>query len=48
LIDCQLADNVQAVWLNSGLQNVPAEKTAPLVRSQEKISQLLYEKNNTM
>lgn len=47
LIDCQLADNVQAVWLNSGLQNVPAEKTPPLVRSQEKISQLLNGKNNT-
>ncbi|BAV07796.1 polyphosphate kinase [Filimonas lacunae] len=41
IIALQTSDNVQAVWINSQLQNVPVTAEEPLIRSQEAIYQLL-------
>lgn len=41
LLDLQWQDNVQAVWINDELDNLPVESTEPLVRSQEAIYRYL-------
>lgn len=41
LINLQLKDNIQAVQLNSELQNIPILPSEPLIRSQQAISELL-------
>ncbi|GAB3925427.1 polyphosphate kinase 1 [Mucilaginibacter myungsuensis] len=44
IMNLQLQDNVQAVWLNEQIENVPVDKTAPLVHSQKDIYTYLKEK----
>ncbi|QEC41230.1 polyphosphate kinase 1 [Pseudobacter ginsenosidimutans] len=44
LINLQLKDNVQAVQLNSEIQNIPIQPSAPPIRSQQAISELLNER----
>ena len=46
LINLQLKDNVQAVILNSELQNTPIKPKAPLVQSQREIYEFLKGKQN--
>jgi polyphosphate kinase len=44
IINLQLNDNVQAVRLNTQLQNVKISKEEPLVQSQREIYELLQQK----
>ena len=44
LINLQLKDNVQAVQLNSEIQNIPIPPSDPPIRSQQAISELLNER----
>lgn len=44
LINLQLKDNVQAVQLNSELQNIPIPLSDPEIRSQQAVSELLNER----
>jgi polyphosphate kinase len=41
IIDLQLADNVQAVYLDENLQNVPVETSHPDIQAQQEIYKLL-------
>jgi polyphosphate kinase len=45
ILDLQLKDNVQAVWLDSSLANIPVKKEKPHISSQHEIYQLLKDKN---
>jgi polyphosphate kinase len=44
LIDLQLKDNVQAVHIDTQLNNIPVKQTEPVVRSQQQIYELLQQK----
>jgi polyphosphate kinase len=44
IINIQLADNVQAVWLNDKIENVPIEITEPALQSQREVYQYLSKK----
>ncbi|MES2808111.1 MAG: polyphosphate kinase 1 [Bacteroidota bacterium] len=44
IINIQLTDNVQAVWLNEKIENVPVEVTEPAVQSQRWVYQYLKSK----
>jgi polyphosphate kinase len=48
ILQLQLADNVQAVWIDGQLNNVPVEKNGSPVDSQTAIYQLLKQENETV
>ncbi|MBS1566687.1 MAG: polyphosphate kinase 1, partial [Bacteroidetes bacterium] len=51
IIRLQWEDNVQAVWIDASLDNIPVEKDGPEIRSQAAIRQYLEErilKNNRL
>jgi polyphosphate kinase len=48
LIDLQIKDNVQAVYIDTQLNNVPVKVSEPVVRSQQQIYQLLKQKALTV
>jgi polyphosphate kinase len=45
ILQLQLQDNVQAVWIDQHLNNIPVEKSEPVIDSQAAIYQLLNKKN---
>jgi polyphosphate kinase len=46
ILQLQSQDNVQAVWIDKHLHNVPVEKSEPLIDSQAAIYQLLKQEND--
>jgi polyphosphate kinase len=44
IINIQLADNVQAVWLNEKIENAPIEINEPAIQSQREVYQYLSKK----
>ena len=48
LMDLQIRDNAQAVYLDTQLNNVPVKQSTPVVRSQQEIYQLLQQKEQSL
>ena len=48
LIDLQIRDNAQAVYLDTQLNNIPVKQDTPVIRSQQEIYQYLQQKSQKL